>query len=94
MENAIVEAFVTQDARVPAVDIKPDGLKPVVAQGHGLVHAFTCDYSDPVAVHAVVESISQELGRVSFIADNAAILSKPKVAETALMNGTGSGRST
>ena len=82
MGKAIVNEFVARNVRVAAVDINPDGLKSVVAGGRGLVHPFTCDISDPAAVHAVVESITQELGRVDVLVNNAGILSKSKVAET------------
>ena len=82
MGRAIVEAFVEDGITVAAVDIKREGMAPLVDAGKGLVTPYVFDISDPAAVENGTEAIRRDLGSVDILVNNAGVLSINKAMAT------------
>jgi 3-oxoacyl-[acyl-carrier protein] reductase len=76
--RGIANALVDHGARVAAIDVDWPSNSSEVGR------AYTCDISDPSAVQECFDSIEQDLGPVSILVNNAAILRPASLLELSL----------
>jgi NAD(P)-dependent dehydrogenase (short-subunit alcohol dehydrogenase family) len=74
--RALAEGFAARGARLAVNDITPGGLDETVARiaASGLTaKAFVADVASRMAVHAMIEEIREEYGRIDVLVNNAGV---------------------
>jgi 3-oxoacyl-[acyl-carrier protein] reductase len=82
MGRAVVSALVEDGCRVALVDLNAGSLDALVSAYGSAVLAVPCDISDLSAVHAAHALVTQRLGPVDVLVNNAGILSNNKIEAT------------
>lgn len=82
MGAAVTEAFIQEGITVVMVDVAKEKLELLAEKFGPNAHPYAFDISDPQAVEKSVAAITEEIGTVTILVNNAGILSNNKVMDT------------
>lgn len=84
MGRAVVKALLDDGCRVAMIDLAAAPLRALEAEHGERVSGFVCDIGDPDAVQATHTQVTQRLGSVDVLVNNAGILSNHKAEATSV----------